>query len=151
MHRTAFIMAAALWIVVPVFAAAEQLEILNCRSGTVNMLHAEKELTVFGLELKGITFTRNANKALDNSSSSCVGTVRITSSDSASNGFCKYLDGDGDTAMIEWQGQPPKGGSWSFVGGTGKWNGVQGKGNWETMPNPRPIAPGTFQTCNVAR
>ena len=51
--------------------------------------------------------------------------------------------------MVEWSGVPPKGGPWSFLGGTGKWTAVQGKGEWQTLPNPKPIAPGTVQTCNI--
>ena len=133
-------------------AAGEPLEIMNCRSGTLNMLHAEKDLAVASFQLKGVSLSRNANKALDNSSSVCVGVSRTgAATDSASHGFCKYLDTDGDVVMVEWHGRPPKGGSWSFLGGTGKWAGVQGKGDWETMPAAKPIAPGTTQGCNLVK
>ena len=135
----------------PVFAVAEPLEIINCRSGTVNVLHAEKDLTVNGFELKGVSLTRNANKALDNSSSICVGVARSGAGDSASHGYCKYIDTDGDVVMVEWHGRPPKGGSWSFLGGTGKWAGVQGKGDWDTMPPAKSLAPGTVQACNLVK
>jgi hypothetical protein len=136
--------------IVPELAAAEQLDILNCRSGTVTPLHADKDLTVNTVELKGVTMSRNANKALDNSSSVCTGTVRIGSGDNASHGFCKYMDKDGDVVVLEWGGKPPSGGSWTFLNGTGKWAGVQGGGAWQTMPSPKPIAPGTVQSCNIA-
>jgi hypothetical protein len=141
---------AALLIVIPALAAGEELDVLNCRSGTVTPLHAEKDLTVNNLELKGVTMSRNANKALDNSSSVCIGTVRIGAGENASHGFCKYMDRDGDVVVLEWSGKPPSGGPWVFLNGTGKWAGVQGKGQWQTMPNPKPIAPGTVQNCNIA-
>lgn len=143
-------LAVSVFLLVPALAIAEQLDLLNCRSGTVNTLHAEKDLTVFSLELKGVTVSRNANKALDNSSSSCIGTARIGSGENSSHGFCKYMDNDGDVVVLEWNGRPPKGGSWAFLNGTGKWAGVQGNGEWNTMPNPKPIAPGTVQSCNMA-
>lgn len=143
--------AMTLFVFVPTLAAGEPLEIINCRAGTVNVLHAEKDLTVLALELKGVSLTRNANKALDNSSSVCVGIARTGAGESMSHGFCKYLDTDGDLVMVEWQGRPPKGGSWSFLGGTGKWAGVQGKGDWDTMPPAKPLAPGTTQACNLVK
>lgn len=147
-RRTTYLTAAVLLL--PAIAAGEQIDILNCRSGTVTPLHTDKELTVNSIELKGVTMSRNANKALDNSSSVCVGLARIGSGENASHGFCKYLDRDGDVVVLEWSGKPPSGGSWTFLNGTGKWAGVQGRGQWETMPNPKPIAPGTVQSCNVA-
>jgi hypothetical protein len=148
MVRTGLV-AASISVLIPAVALGESLDLMNCRSGTVNIMHADKELTVFSVDLKGISFTRNANKALDNSSSNCFGTVRVGAGQNASHGFCKYLDADGDAVMVEWSGVPPKGGPWSFLGGTGKWTAVQGKGEWQTLPNPKPIAPGTVQTCNI--
>ena len=59
MVRTGLV-AASISVLIPAVALGESLDLMNCRSGTVNMMHADKELTVFSVDLKGVSFTRNA-------------------------------------------------------------------------------------------
>ena len=65
------------------------------------------------------------------------------------NGFCEYLDKDGDRSFGEWKGEAG-GGTWTFISGTGKWQGITGGGTWKSLGQMPQFQPGKFQNCGRA-
>lgn len=128
-------------------AAETAIADTSCRSGTVTMMTAGKEATVFGFELKGISVP-SGNKITDNQTHSCVGVVAVIQGQPSANGFCKYMDPDGDFTLLEWHRTGKRNeGTWKYIFGTGKWKGIQGSGKYQVLTAGKPIAKGTFQNC----
>jgi hypothetical protein len=54
-------------------AEEKPMSLTSCRSGTVDMLSASKELAVYRYELKGIDQDRNEDKTFENFTHRCMG------------------------------------------------------------------------------
>ena len=121
-----------------------------CYAGTQNVITAAKELTVFGVDLRGIIRSNTEEKSFDNDTVHCVGVNRITEKHVATHGYCKVQSVNGDTYVGEYSasGAPGTGGTWTVFHGTGKWSGIKGGGPYRSITQGRPIAAGTFQNCN---
>lgn len=121
-----------------------------CFAGTQNVLMATKELTVLAIDLRGIVRTNTGDKSFDNDTGHCVGVNRITEKHVEARGYCKIQSVNGDTYVGEYSasGPPGSGGTWTVFHGTGKWSGIKGGGPYRPITQGRPIAPGTFQSCN---
>jgi len=129
-------------------AEEKTIDITSCRSGTINMLTASKDLTVYGIELKGITRSNHENKFGDNFTDKCIGVIRAKPGERMGNGYCKYLDPNGGIFIVGWAGPGGKeGGTWKFLHGTGKWKGITGGGKYWQITSGKPIESGTFQYC----
>ncbi len=129
--------------------AEETYDITNCWSGTVTMVSAHKELSVYSAELRGISRSNQEGGAFDNNSFHCVGIGQIIPSTSIRRGYCKYMDTDGDFVVGQYE-RDDKGGKWEFLHGTGKWKGIKGSGTNRDVAKGKPITPGTFQACGRA-
>ena len=133
----------------PAADAEEPYDITTCIAGTVTVLTASDELTVTSIEARGISRSHHENKAFDNNTVHCVGLGKTTPGRSTLDGYCKYLDPNGDTVVGRVRREGGKG-TWEFVHGTGKWQGITGGGTNEIVAQGKPITPGTFQTCTHA-
>jgi hypothetical protein len=63
----------------------------------------------------------------------CTGTT-VISADGKSQvggGHCVSVDSDGDFSWLWWRGDQA-GGTWGYLGGTGKFDGVKGGGTWKS-------------------
>ncbi len=131
------------------YAEKKPIDFTSCRSGTSTVLSASKELTVLSIELKGIDRSNTADKTFENFTHRCIGVVRVSPKKPMANGYCKYVDPDGDFWVAEWSRSQPvsKGGDWSFIQGTGKWKGIKGGGKYRNITRGKPIVKGTFQVC----
>jgi len=110
------------------FAQAETLfDITECGGGPVTIVFQSKEVTVSGLEGKGIIFSNHANKIFDNCTFQVVQIARIVEGNRVSNSYWKIMDPDGDAivASVDVIG-PEK--TMTFMHGTGKWKGIKGGG-----------------------
>jgi hypothetical protein len=103
----------------------------------------------FGLEHRGVVLAEGDNKAFDNQTQHCVGSVTITRGVSKGSGVCKNVDAaTGDFVLLEWDANgKPGAGTFRYVYGTGKWKGITGSGTYQSLAATRPIGPGTYQNC----
>jgi hypothetical protein len=99
--------------------------------------------------LTGTSRSNPSGGAFDMMSFQCVGVGALIEGKWSSNGFCEYLDADGDKSLGKATRIGPKG-TWKFVAGTGKFAGITGGGTNETLGQFPTIKPGTFQGCNRA-
>jgi len=136
--------------VAPLDAKEYEYSISFCSSGTVTVVSSTNELTVLGFDVKGITWsTHPTNKAFDKSTYHCVGITRTGRADMAYQGYCKYMEPDGDFVVGEGQATGPEG-RWRFLEGTGKYKGIQGGGPNQALVSGKAIVPGTVQRCSSA-
>jgi hypothetical protein len=129
-------------------AEEKPINIVSCRSGTTIMLTADKELVVYGYEVKGIDQDLNADKIFKNYTHMCVGSTRILAGETLTKGYCKYMAPDEDFFIVSYDGLMGKEPlPWEYIYGTGKWKGVTGGGTVKVIAMGKPIAEGTFQYC----
>ena len=133
----------------PVANAEEKsLNIISCRSGTVTMLSASAEVTVYSYDFKGIDQGAKGDKTWDNFTHRCMGITRIMGGETLAKGYCKYMDPDGDFFMVAYDGlMGDKPLPWEFIQGTGKWKGIKGGGTTIGITRGKPIVEGTYQGC----
>lgn len=105
MTRIILICVLGLMLFIPVANAEEKpINIVSCRSGTTMMLTADKELVIFGFELKGIDQDLKPDKIFENYTHSCMGTIQIMNGEQLSKGYCKYMAPDGDFFIVSFDG-----------------------------------------------
>lgn len=132
------------------FAEKISMDWINCRAGTIKLLTASKEATVYALEFTGITVP-TGNKVFDNQTHICVGSISIINGKGSGGGFCKYMDPDGDFTLLEWtRSATSPAGTWKYLYGTGKWKGIKGGGDYMGASAGKPIEKGTLQICTRA-
>ena len=144
--RIALIFVLGFCIFTPI-AQAEPYDITNCWAGETTMLVASKELVVMSYDLKGICRDNLDTKAFENMSFQCIGLSKIVAGKPTGNGYCKFMDKDGDYMVGETTSAGPEG-TWKALYGTGKWKGITGSGKNMYITNSKPIVEGTFQNCN---
>ena len=84
-----------------VHAEKQPYDITTCGSATNSVLFSSEELTIISTESKGITISNHENKAFDNNTFHCMGTIQIDSGKPSGILFCKFLDPDGDVTVSE--------------------------------------------------
>jgi hypothetical protein len=130
------------------FAQAETFfDITECGGGPVTIVFQSPEVTVSGLEGKGIIFSNHENKLFDNFTFQVVQIARVIGSNRVSNSYWKIMDPDGDgiVASVDVVG-PEK--TMTFMHGTGKWKGIKGGAKGKGITGGKFIVPGTFQACS---
>jgi len=149
MVRLIIICLLILTLLAPMVNAEEKpINIISCRSGTVTMLTASKELVVLGYELKGIDQDLNEDKIFENYTHMCMGTSRVLGGERLDKGYCKYMAPDGDFFIVSYDGLMGKEPTpWEYIHGTGKWKGIKGGGTVKGITKGKPIVEGTFQSC----
>ena len=127
--------------------AQTPFDVTECGGGPVTMVFQSKEVTVSGLEGKGIIMSNHANKVFDNCTFQVVQIARIVEGNRVSNSYWKIMDSDGDAivASVDVVG-PEK--TMTFMHGTGKWKGIKGGAKGKGITGGKFIVPGTFQACS---
>ena len=126
------------------FAQAEKKSIdeLTCGGGTLKLLTAGKEATVLAIEAKRINVKNGETQ-------SCIGVISIIAGKQKANGYCMVLGPEEGFRLLEFTGSEKRGeGTWKFLYGTEKWKGITGGGKYKIVNRGKPIAKGTFQSCN---
>ena len=87
--------------------------------------------TVEGSPSAGFLVTDDASSPLHLVGMSCAGSSVVNSDGNSSSGggHCVIVDQAGDVIWAWWRGDQ-NGGTWGFMGGTGKFAGVKGDGTW---------------------
>jgi hypothetical protein len=132
---------------IPVSQAQTPFDVTECASGPVTLVFQSQEITVSGLEGKGVFFSHHENKVFHNCTFHVVQIARVIGNARVSNSYWKIMDPDGDVivASVEVVG-PEK--TMTFLHGTGKWNGIKGGAKGKTSAAGKPVVPGTFQACS---
>jgi uncharacterized protein YaiE (UPF0345 family) len=79
----------------------------------------------------GMVFAADPASPLDRSATTCSGSMVMDASARGTvvSGHCDMVDEDEDVWTI-WYAGDQDGGSWGFMGGTGKFEGVEGRGTF---------------------
>ena len=135
-----------LFAVVPFAVAEESYNTTNCWSGDVTILHKSKELSIWSLDLKGMSLSNDESEAFDGWAFNIIGTGKLEAGKYSSTFYGTYKSPDGEIVIGE--GNRTGGdGEWKFIHGTGKWAGIKGGGTFKMITNVPPIKEGTTQAC----
>jgi hypothetical protein len=136
-----------LFLFTPIVQAQTPFDVTECGGGPVTIVFQSPEVTVSGLEGKGIFFSNHENKLFNNSTFQVVQIARVIGSNRVSNSYWKIMDPDGDAivASVDVVG-PEK--TMIFLHGTGKWKGIKGGAKGKGITGGKFIVPGTFQACS---
>jgi hypothetical protein len=147
--RTLVVLAVVLGVVLfsAVAQAAQPFDFTSCRSGTVDVLAKTEDMYVRSAVWNGIDQSHHENKLFDNWTHRCMAISADIAGKKLRNGYCKYMDPDGDFVVLDWPAAPGKPGTWKFLQGTGKWKGITGGGDYKVTKWGKPIEKGTFQFC----
>ncbi len=113
---------------------------------TMTTIVASEDLTIMGLESKGIILDNTESKFFDNSTVHAVGLIKIDKGKLTGSYLGKYLDPSGDFYVIE-SSQVGTEVEWKFIYGTGKFQGITGAGKGLRITKGKPVSPGTSQVC----
>ena len=145
--RMGVVIVVCLGVFIPVAQAQTPFDVTECGSGPVTMVYQSNEITISGLEGKGIFFSNHANKVFDNCTFQVVQIARIIGGNRRSDSYWKIMDPDGDVIIAELVVLGPEK-TMKFIHGTGKWKGIKGEAKGKTTAAGKPVAPGTFQACS---
>jgi len=136
-----------LFTFIPVAQAQTPFDVTECGSGPITVVYQSNEITISGLEGKGIFFSNHANKVFDNCTFQLVQIARIVEGIRRSDSYWKIMDPDGDIIIAEVVVLGPEK-TMTFLHGTGKWKGIKGGAKGKGITTGKFIVPGTFQACS---
>jgi len=137
----------SLFAFVPVAQAQTPFDFTECASGNASIVYQSKEITITGIEGKGIIFSHHENKVFDNCTFHVVAIAKTVDGKRRSDSYWKIMDPDGDVIVAEAVVLGPEK-TMKFLQGTGKWKGIKGEAKGKTTATGKFIAPGTIQTCS---
>ena len=132
---------------IPVAQAQTPIDFTECASGNASIVYQSKEITITGIEGKGIIFSHHENKVFDNCTFHVVAIAKTVDGKRRSDSYWKIMDPDGDVVVAEAVVLGPEK-TMKFLHGTGKWKGIKGEAKGKTTATGKFIAPGTIQTCS---
>jgi len=141
------VIVAFLVLFILVAQAQTTFDVTECGAGPVTVVYQSNEITISGLEGKGIFFSNHENKVFDNCTFQVVQIARIIGGNRRSDSYWKIMDPDGDIIIAEVVVIGPEK-TMTFLHGTGKWKGIKGGAKGKTSAAGKMIAPGTFQACS---
>jgi hypothetical protein len=114
------------------------------------MIASEEDLTIIGVDLKGIAMSNHENKVFDNAVYNFVGVNGISSGQMDAHGYAKITDAQGDTIFSHTTATGPVANpSWKtkFLKGVGKWKGITGGGDVTRITKRSPVVEGSYRAC----
>ena len=127
--------------------AQQPIDMVSCGDNKVTTILASEELTIMGIEGKGINMDNLPSKIYDSMTFHGVGVLKIEKGKMSGTFYYKYMDPSGDFLVVE-VSQVGMERDWEYLqGGTGKWKGITGKGKAIPITKGKPISPGTGQGC----
>jgi hypothetical protein len=141
-----FVGSLALFMATSLAQAQQPIDMMSCGSGATTPIVASEEITIMGIDNKGINLDNLASKVFDNMTYHTVGLLTIMGGKITATMYIKYMDPNGDFFVVEVL-QVGMERDWKFLYGTGKWKGVTGGGKAFPFTKGKPISPGTSQGC----
>jgi hypothetical protein len=145
--RTLIAVGVGLFLFISVAQAQTPFDFTECISGTTTIVFQSKEITITGIEGKGIILSHHENKVFDNCTFHVVAIAKTVDGKRRSDSYWKIMDPDGDVIAAEAVVLGPEK-TMKFLHGTGKWKGIKGEAKGKTTAAGKPIVPGTFQACS---
>jgi hypothetical protein len=124
-------------------------DLTTCFQGTITMVSTNEDMTVYGIEADGISRSES-NKEFDGNTAHCVGIGKAGADGSIRQGYCKYLQPNGDVVVGGFKQVNKEKGVWTYLHGTGGFAGIAGGGTYEIVVRGKPLRPGTYSSCNRA-
>jgi len=143
---------AATWVIlgmltfIPEVPGQQPMDMISCGDAKSTTIVSGQELTIMGIEARGINIDNLASKAFDNMTYHTVGVFKVEGGKMTGTLHSKYLDPSGDFLVVEIS-QVGMERDWKYLYGTGKWKGVTGGGKAVPFTKGQPISPGTIQNC----
>jgi hypothetical protein len=145
--KMGIVIVAFLVVFIPVAQAQTPFDVTECLGGTATVVYQSKEITITGIEGKGIIISHHDNKVFDNCTFHVVSIAKVVDGKRRSDSYWKIMDPDGDVIIAEVVVLGPEK-TMKFLHGTGKWKGIKGEAKGKTTAAGKPIVPGTFQGCS---
>jgi hypothetical protein len=131
---------------IPEVPGQQPMDMISCGDAKSTTIVSGQELTIMGIEARGINIDNLASKAFDNMTYHTVGVFKVEAGKMTGTLYSKYLDPSGDFLVVEIsQGGMER--DWKYLYGTGKWKGVTGGGKAIPFTKGQPVSPGTIQNC----
>ncbi len=131
---------------VPWAQAQQPIDVVSCGDERITTIVSSQELTITGVEGKGITMDNLPGKIYDNMTYHGVGVLKLEKGKMSGRLYYKYMDPGGDFFVVEVSPVGPEH-NWEFLQGFGKWKGMTGSGKAIPITTGKPISPGTSQGC----
>src|SRR5512146_3070994 len=120
--------------------AQQQFDVTYCATSNVTRLYDAQGTLVWSLDGKGIAFSNNDNGLLGNMTFQCAVVGQTVAGKPSGNGYCKYMDPDGDLIVWEIAINGPDD-TYKALDGTGKWKGITAQGSAVSTTKAKPISP----------
>ncbi len=126
--------------------AQQPIDMISCGNNVLTTIVSSEELTIMGVEGKGINMDNLPSKNYDDMTYYGVGVLKIEKGKFSGTLYYKYMDPSGDFIVVE-VSQVGMEREWKYLQGTGKWKGITGAGKAIPTTKGKPISPGTSQGC----
>ncbi len=143
---TAIIGFIAILLFAPCAQAQQSIDVVSCGDEKITTIVSSQELTITGIEGKGITMDKLPSKTYDNMTYHGVGVLKLEKGKMSGKLYYKYMDPNGDFFVVEVSPVGPEH-NWEFLQGFGKWKGITGSGKAIPITTGKPVSPGTSQGC----
>ncbi len=131
---------------VPCAQAQQPIDVISCGDEKIATIVSSQELTIRGIEGKGITMDNLAGKVFDNMTYHGVGVLKLEKGKMSGKLYYKYMDPSGDYFVVEVSAVGSEH-NWEFLQGFGKWKGITGAGKAVPITTGKPVSPETSQGC----
>ena len=130
--------------------AETPFDVTLCVAGPVTTITSSEELTILGVELKGILMSNHDNKVFDNVVYHFIGVSGISAGQVDGRGYSKMIDTNGDSIFTQTTTLGPLAKpEWKMklLQGTGKWKGIADGGDVTQITKRSPVVEGSYRAC----
>ncbi len=145
--KMCFIIILTLFTFILAVQAQTPVDFTECVSGIATTVFQSNEITITGIDGKGVIFSHHENKVFDNCTFHVVAIAKTVDGKRKSDSYWKIMDPEGDVIVAEAVVLGPEK-TMKFLHGTGKWKGIKGEAKGKTATIGKFIAPGTVQSCS---
>ena len=123
-----------------------EFEFIACLAGKQNEIAHGPNHVVGTVETLGTQRSNPPGSLFDLTASRCVSSYSYIDGKYATDGFCEFLDGEGDKYLLKFNRLPGQGGILEGLHGTGKYSGMRLRGMYDRTA-PFPSTPGNVHAC----
>lgn len=135
---------------IPAFAAdlprIGKFEFISCLAGKQSEIAHGPDHVVGTADTLGTQRSSPPGSLFDSTASRCVSSYSYIDGKYATDGFCEFLDADGDKYLLKFNRLPGLGGTLVGLHGTGKYSGMRLRGMYDRIA-PFPATPGNVHAC----
>ena len=123
-----------------------KFEFISCLAGKQNEITHGPNHIVGTVEMLGTQRSNPPGSLFDSTASRCVSSYSYIEGKDATDGFCEFVDGQGDRYLLKFNRLPGQGGTLEGLHGTGKYDGMKLHGMYDRTA-PFPSTPGNVHAC----